>query len=181
MQHFFAVEKISEYNIAFKGLKEGNHVFNYHIGKSFFDSIEDSLVEEAEADVTITLEKRSTFMSLQLNLKGIVKLVCDRCLEFYDQPVTYHAKLFIKFSETGTDDTDEIIWLHPDAYQINVAQLIYEYICLSIPLKHVHPVGRNKTSSCNPEMIKRLEAYTYPAEEKQDARWDQLKNLLTNN
>jgi uncharacterized protein len=175
------VEKQSAYNIAFKGLKEGNHVYDYPIGKAFFEPIENSLVEEAKVDVAITLEKRNTFMSLSINLQGTIKLLCDRCLEFYDQPVKNTARLFIKFSETGTDDSDEVIWLHPDAYQINVAQIIYEYICLSIPLKHVHPVQKNGTSLCDPEMLKTLKAYVHPHEEKQDERWDQLKNLMSNN
>ena len=175
------MEKQSAYNIAFKGLKEGNHIFEYHIGKAFFEPIENSLVEEAEVNVAITLERRNTFMSLHLNIEGSVKLICDRCLELYDQPINNKAKLFIKFSETVTDDTDDVIWLHPEVYQLNVAQIIYEYICLSIPLKHVHPVKKDGTSLCNPEMIKTLEAYSHPHEEKQDARWDLLKKLLGKN
>jgi len=175
------VEKLSQYNIAFKGLKEGNHIFDYQIGASFFEHIENSLVDTADVHVRITLEKRSSFMSLDIQLKGTVRLTCDRCLELYDQPVHHKAGLFIKFGETESEEGDDVIWLHPDDYQINVAQIIYEYISLSVPLKHVHPADKEGKSSCNPEMLKKIEEYSRPQEVKTDERWDQLKNLLNNN
>ena len=174
------MEKLSIYNIAFKGLKEGNHVFEYHIGNAFFEHFENSLVDEADADVQITLEKRSLFMSLGIKLKGTVRLACDRCLEWYDQPIHQKARLFIKFGENESEPGDDVIWLHPDDFQINVAQIIYEYICLSVPLKHVHPSDEEGKNSCNPEMLKKIEEYSRPQDEKRDMRWDQLNNLLNN-
>jgi uncharacterized metal-binding protein YceD (DUF177 family) len=181
LQHFFAVEKLSTYNIAFKGLAEGFHIFDYHISDAFFVLFENSLVEQADVNVKITLEKRNTFMSLNIALAGIIPLVCDRCLEQYDQPVTHHAGLLIKFGGSSGSDDEDVIWLHPDDFQINVAQLIYEYICLSIPLKHVHPPRAKGLSGCNPEMLKKLEEHTYTAGIKTDERWDQLKSLTNKN
>jgi uncharacterized metal-binding protein YceD (DUF177 family) len=176
-----AVEKLSSYLIAFKGLKEGNHVFDYHIGNSFFELFENSLIEAAEAEAKVVLEKRNTFMSLELSLRGTVRLTCDRCLEEYDQPVENSARLIIKFGETEQEDGDEVIWLHPDDYQFNVAQIIYEYLVFSIPLKHVHPSPPGGPGGCNPEMLKKLKEYTPLHGEKGDDRWEKLKNLLNNN
>lgn len=178
---FWAVEKLSTYNIAFKGLKEGNHVFDFHIGRSFFEHFENSLIEEADAQATITLEKRSSFMTLELRITGTVRLTCDRCLEEYDQPVEKTARLYIKFGETEQDEEDEVIWLHPDDYQFNVAQIIYEYLIFSIPLKQVHLSPQGGPGGCNPEMLKKLEEYSPLHEEKGDDRWNKLKDLMNNN
>jgi uncharacterized protein len=175
------VEKLSVYNIAFKGLKEGNHDFDYHIDHSFFELFENSLVDDADINVRITLEKRNTFMSLNLVLKGVVKLTCDRCLDSYDQAVHHKAALFIKFGENNSEDGDDVIWLHPDDYQINASQIIYEYICLSIPLKHVHPADKDGKSDCNPEMLRKIKEYTVHTTKNSDSRWDQLKQFLNNN
>lgn len=175
------MEKLSAYNIAFKGLKEGNHVFDYHIGKSFFEHFENSLIDEAEVDVKITLEKHSAFMALHVSIRGKARLTCDRCLEPYDQPIKNKADMFIKFGETESEDGDDVVWLKPEDYQINVAQIIYEYISLSVPLKHVHPADSEGKSSCNPEMLNRLKQYSRLKEEKPDDRWSQLKDLLNNN
>lgn len=175
------MEKLSTYNIAFKGLKEGNHLFDYHIRNSFFELFENSLIEEAEADVTISLEKRNTFMSLHLDLKGSARLTCDRCLDQYDQEIANKADLIIKFGDYGYEDSDEVIWLHPEDYQFNVAQIIYDYIVLGIPLKHIHPDRQDGSSECNPEMLEKLKEYSPLHEGKGDQRWIQLKNLLNNN
>ncbi len=120
-------------------------------------------------------------MSLALDLEGTVELTCDRCLELYNQPVQKKAHIWIKFGENIQEDGDDVIWLNPEDYQINLAQIIYEYIILSIPLKHVHPSDHEGKSSCNPEMLKKLKEYTHPHEEKSDGRWEQLKKLLNNN
>jgi uncharacterized protein len=181
LQHFFAVEKLSTYNIAFKGLAEGTHVFDYKIGNTFFDLFENSLVEQADVNVKIMLEKRNTFISLNISLTGTVRLICDRCLDWYDQPVKNMADLFIKFGDIQFNDGDDVIWLHPDDYQFNVAQIIYEYISLSVPLKHIHPSPKEGKTGCNPEMLKKLEEFSHPSEKKSDERWKQLKNLLNNN
>jgi len=175
------VEKLSEYTIAFKGLKEGNHFFEYPINGRFFEHFENSLVDEAEITVGINLVKHSSFMELGLQLKGTVRLMCDRCLDFYDQPVYYKTGLFVKFGEGEHEADDEVIWLHPDDYQMNVAQTIYEYICLSVPLKHVHPVGGTGQTLCNPDMLRKIDEYSGHREETVDKRWDKLKNLLNNN
>jgi uncharacterized metal-binding protein YceD (DUF177 family) len=175
------VEKLSSYAIAFKGLKEGKHDFDFHIGPSFFELFENSLVDQADIVVKINLEKRSSYMSLELVLKGTVRLTCDRCLELYNQPVQHKAVLFVKFGEGNNEDEDEVIWLHPEDYQINVAQIIYEYSSLSIPLRHVHPSGKEGQSGCNPEMLKKIKEYRVSPAQEQDIRWNQLKNLLNNN
>ncbi len=174
------VVKLATYNIAFKGLKEGNHVFDYHIADSFFEHFENTLVDQADVNVRVTLEKRSSFMSVILDLKGTVLLTCDRCLEMYNQPVQNKAQFWIKFGE-NREEEDDVIWLPPEDYQINVAQIIYEYIILSVPLKHVHPSNEEGKSSCNPEMLKKIEEYSRPHEDKSDGRWEQLKNLLNSN
>jgi len=172
---------MSLYSIAFKGLKEGKHDFDYHIGSSFFELFENSLVDQGDIRVTITLDKRNSYLSLELFLKGTVVLTCDRCLEPYDQPVQHKAVLFVKFSEEISEDGDDVIWLHPEDYQINVSQTIYEYICLSIPLRHVHPSGKEGKSGCNPDMLKKIDEYRVPHASGKDSRWDQLKNFLNNN
>ena len=175
------MEKLSIYSIPFKGLKEEKHDFDYRIGPAFFELFENSLIDDADIEVRITLDKRSTFMSLELVLKGTVSLTCDRCLEFYDQPVHHKVVLFIKFGEETGEEGDDVIWLHPEDYQLNVSQIIYEYVCLCIPLKHLHPVDKGGKSGCNPDMLKKIAEYSSHAASENDSRWDQLKNLLNNN
>lgn len=175
------MRKLASYNIAFKGLTEGNHVFDFNIDRSFFELFENSPIDEAEAKVTLLLEKRNGFLAVNLIISGKVRLTCDRCLEEYDQPVENSALIYVKFGEEKPEDDDDIIWLHPEEYQFNVAQLIYEYTILSIPLRHVHPDSGDPSKGCNPEMVKKLDEYQHSPGRQEDDRWNKLKELMKNN
>ncbi|MCL1821438.1 MAG: DUF177 domain-containing protein [Prolixibacteraceae bacterium] len=181
MQRFFNVERLSIYNIAFKGLKEGNHEFGFNIGKPFFENFGNSLVEDGDVHIRLVLEKRTTFMVLHINVSGEVLLNCDRCLELYGQPIENTAKLYVKFDENQEDSGDDIIWLTPDEYQFNVAQLIYEYVITAVPLRHVHPHGKDGKRTCDPLMVEKLKEYRRKDIQENDERWDELKRLMNNN
>ncbi|MEZ5104237.1 MAG: DUF177 domain-containing protein [Draconibacterium sp.] len=174
----------SKYNIEFKGLKEGLHDFEFEIDKLFFEHFEDRLVDNGEVTVKVILEKRSTFLKLQLKIGGWLELTCDRCLDNYNQPIENEAELFVKFGETKYEDAENVIWVDPEEHVINLAQVIYEYASLSIPLRHIHPKNKEGKRECNKEMLKKLKGYmhTESAEEpKTDPRWDALKGLGYNN
>jgi uncharacterized protein len=176
------VGKISKYDIAYKGLKEGRHKFEYQIDDAFFELFEGSLVQKSNVAAEVILEKRSTILILLFKIEGTLELTCDRCLENYDQPVKKTAEIFVKFGEEKFDDGDDVICVSPEEYHLNVAQLLYEYTVLSIPAKHVHPDDKNGNRTCNKEMIEQIKKYSTSAnEETHDQRWDILKKLGNNN
>jgi uncharacterized metal-binding protein YceD (DUF177 family) len=177
---------ITKYDVEFKGLKEGLHEFEYEIENKFFEHFDQDLVSIGKLDVIVDLEKRNTFLKLYFNIKGWVELTCDRCLDDYRQKIKQKSELLVKFDENNYEDDDEVIWLLPEDHKINLAQLIYEYIVLGIPMKHVHPDKKNGESGCNPEMIERIDNQSPQKEEeneekKIDPRWEALKKLKNNN
>ena len=178
----------AKYSIEFKGLKEGLHDYEFEVDSKFFEHFENSLVEVGAVKANVQLEKRSSFLKLNLFLKGWVELICDNCLENYHQKIKTEAEQFVKFGEeTEFEEGDNVIWVLPEEHAINIAQVIYEYIVLSIPLRHVHPnlSADGGESSCNPEMLKKLNEYMHPEAGKNendiDPRWAALKNLKNNN
>lgn len=173
----------TKYDIEFKGLKEGLHEFEYEIEDKFFEHFDKELVSVGDLDVKVELEKRNTFMKLYFDINGWLELTCDRCLDNYRQEIIQQNELFVKFDENNYEDDDEVIWLLPEEHKINVAQLIYEYIVLGIPLKHVHPDNKNGENGCDIEMIKRLDNHIQHEEEEKDIdpRWEALKKLKNNN
>ncbi len=133
-----------------------------------------------EIVIKVVLEKRSSFIKLQLNIAGWLELNCDRCLENYKQTVSNETEMFVKFSENEFDDGENIVWINPEEHNINLAQIIYEYITLSIPLRHVHPKNNNGKRDCNKEMLKKLKNYMHSESEDKtptDPRWDALRKL----
>jgi uncharacterized protein len=175
---------LSQYTIQFSGLSEGMHVFDFSADKRFFAEFEVSEIEEGSVQIQVELEKRSTYLRLNFLISGEVELVCDCCLEKYMQPIESSYPMLVKFSDDEADDTDEVIFLHHGDHQVEVAELIYEFIVLSIPIRHVHPEDEDGNSLCDPEMLKKIDEYRASGSENNmdevDPRWNDLRQIIGN-
>ncbi len=180
------MDKRRDYDIPFKGLKEGKHEFNYEIGESFFKLFEQPLVENGNVLAKVELKKSSALMTLTFDISGEVESVCDHCLDTLNLEVDYHTMVYLKFGDEYDEPTEEIIVLPHEAYEVNVAQLLYEFICVGLPIRHVHAEDEDGNLTCDPEMLEQLDDYLVDetSEEEQDdyidPRWEALKKLNTN-
>ncbi|MDO5510825.1 MAG: DUF177 domain-containing protein [Weeksellaceae bacterium] len=179
------MEKLRTYDIVFSSLKVGQHEFDFHIDQSFFDMFEiEQDFENPQVDVRVELDKKNTFMDFHFTSKGTVGLVCDVTNEPFTEKIKNRFDLKVKFGETF-DDSDDEVWVIPQQdYKINVAQLIYELIMLSIPQKRVHPDLDEEQAK---EAQDILDKYAPKFEDDKsdddpnktnDPRWDNLKKLL---
>tara|TARA_B100000579_G_C22462713_1_gene679682 strand:+ start:108 stop:329 length:222 start_codon:yes stop_codon:yes gene_type:complete len=60
---------------------------------------------------------------------------------------------------------------------LNLKQLIYELIIVSVPKKRVHPIDKKGNNTCNQEMVALVKKYTESQKMSSDPRWEGLKNL----
>lgn len=174
---------LSQYTIPFSGLSEGKHQFDFAVNDRFFAEFETSEVEKGELMIEVELEKRSTHLGLTFTINGMVELVCDRCLENFVFPIKSKRKLLVKFSEKPVEDEAEMIYLHPSSFQVEVAQYIYEFVILSLPIRRIHPDGKEGKSLCDPLMLKKLEELRHHSkikEEPEDPRWNELRKIIGN-
>jgi uncharacterized metal-binding protein YceD (DUF177 family) len=162
--------------IPFSGLKPGKHEYSFVIDNEFFEHFEYSELKAGMLKVDLLLEKQENMLVLHFTIDGTVHVMCDRCLDYYDQPVSGTEQLIVKFGETSYEETDEIVVIPVTEHRINVGHFIYEYIHLLLPYKCVHPDDENGTSRCNQEVIDKLNI-TWD-DESTDPRWDDLKKLL---
>lgn len=169
--------------IAFQGLKEGEHVFEFEVNDAFFDKLDYSVIEKGDLKVLINLIKTSRHLELDIAINGYVHVICDRCLDEYAEEIAFEGRLFVKFGEETDFEDDEIWVISKDENELNLTHYIYESINLSLPYKKVHPFDESGTSTCNPKMIKKLEEHTGEEEKNDeiiDPRWEKLKDLLKN-
>jgi len=145
------------YTISFKGLSLGSHVFDWVIDGSFFSLYEMSEIGEAKISVTLTLVKHSDFLELNFALDGWAEVSCDRCLDPLRVGVASEPGMFVRFgNHSDDDDSDDVIVLAYGEDKLNVAQYLYEYAHLSLPMRRVHPDSPN---GCNAEMLSKLEEF----------------------
>lgn len=176
------MKRQSQYVIAYKGLKDGLHLFDFKVDDLFFESFENSEVEKGIADIRVTLNKKPAILEFLFEVRGNVSVPCDRCLDPVNMDIEYEAPLYVKFGDETHEETDELFVLSEQETEIDLAQFIYEFIHLSLPYRRVHPDDQNGNSTCNKEMLKRLEELSVNEEKSEnDPRWNNLKDLFNNN
>jgi uncharacterized metal-binding protein YceD (DUF177 family) len=177
------VDRLKDYSISFKGLKDGTHKFEYQIGASFFGMFDNAFVESGNLTAVITLNKSQKLLVVDFAIKGTVDTICDTCLGPLKVDIDSSERIYFNFGHEYAEQSEEIIVLPYEEHQINVAQWIYEFISISVPLRHVHPDDENGNSTCNAQMLDKLNEYLIEEkkldkEDKTDPRWDALKKLI---
>ncbi len=168
-----------QFVIPFKGLKTGKHDFVFNINDKFFDDFEGSEITKAKVRINIDLIKMVNILELDFRLKGVVIVTCDRCLDEFEMPVEYETKLYVKFGDIAEEQTDEVVILSYAEGELDITQYIYECIHLCLPYKRVHPNDEKGRSTCNMDMLKRLNEYAIRGHA--DTHLGDLKNLMNQN
>ncbi len=174
------MKDLRKFNIQFVGLKEGKHEFNYAIDNKFFEAFNFDDYNSTSIKVSLHFIKKSTLFELTFVAKGTVEVPCDVTNEMYDQEIDSELPLVVKFGPEFNNDNEEILILPHEAYELNVAQFIYEMIVLAVPNKRVHPKvvdGTMESEALN--KLKELEIKEEKTVETTDPRWDKLRNLIT--
>lgn len=170
---------LKKYRINFRALDQGTHHFRFDIEDRFFSFFEKSEIEEGQLQVEIELIKEERLTTLNIHIKGKVKVMCDRCLDNFMHPVDFNGTLYLKPEEDVWDEKDraDVVLVAPDESSVQLSQYFYESIHLALPLKRVHPEDEHGESTCDPEMLKLLEEHQQDDEEM-DPRWNKLKNIF---
>lgn len=170
------VDYLKQFVIPFKGLSAGNHSFNFQINEKFFESIEYSELHKGEVQLKLEMLKEERMLIFDFQFDGTVEVICDRCLDPFDFPISGQERLFVKFGESWVEESDEIIVIPESEYQFDLTQYIYEFINLLLPIQRIHPDNKKGGSTCNPDMLQRLGS-TQEIKEDHDPRWDVLLKL----
>lgn len=177
------METKDRYLIMLDGLEEKAHTFEMHADDDFYQNYKEGEIKGGDVAVEIVLLKRKTSLLLTINLSGVVRLVCDRCLEIYDQPINISDEILVNYAdETNFDTNNEAVTLSRDSNKIDVSRFIYEYSHFALPIAHYHSEDEYGQPTCDKKMLELIERYK--VEEKEaamDPRWEALRELNNNN
>ncbi|MCH5233333.1 MAG: DUF177 domain-containing protein [Muribaculaceae bacterium] len=143
--------KFAPYKIQLASLPDGKHEQDFECGTEFFKNMENPDVITSDVKVHMDLLKKDETYDCTFTCKGNLRIPCDRCLDPIDHEVdtTYH--IIVKYGDDYNDESDELLVIpYSDSY-LNVAYMLYDTIVLTIPIRHVHPMGK-----CNRTMLAAL-------------------------
>ncbi|MDR1272982.1 MAG: DUF177 domain-containing protein [Odoribacteraceae bacterium] len=169
------MDKLKEYKVAHKGLKEGTHSFRFTLDRDFFNCFEATGGTEGEVTVEVEVMKHSTFIEIRARLEGKVKATCDRCLDEMELPLSGEMTFFLKQGGREEGNDDDFIVLPPGEDHVDLSVPLYELFMLSYPARVTHPDGE-----CDPEMERLIEALDPGDAAASDPRWDELNKLINN-
>lgn len=144
------MSKPADFTLPFEAMSMGDHRFEMVVDDDFFAAVPHSLVGGGAARVVV--EARRTHASLTLRVRGAgeVGVECDRCLEPLRLPVAFSGELKV---HAGAGEYDgEVLFVERGAERLDLAQYIYESLCLALPVSRAH----EDEAQCNPEMLARL-------------------------
>ena len=171
------MSKLEQFNVDLKALSQGDNILSFVLDDAFFEAIEAPTVRRGRLQTTLTIHRTEDYFDLDFHTEGLVTVACDRCLDDLEQPISADDHLVAKFGTAYSED-DELVIVAENEGMLDVSWFIYQFVELSIPLRHVHAPGK-----CNPAMMKALEEHSAArsgvdsVESSVDSRWAVLEKL----
>jgi uncharacterized metal-binding protein YceD (DUF177 family) len=176
------------FDIAFVGLKPGIHEFEYEINDKFFVDYSEQDFHNCVAQVKLALDKKIGFMLLKFEVGGRLEVTCDRCgnklpLELWDE-----FNIVIKIVEdpeemNNQEDDPDVYYISKGESHLHIADWIYEFINLTIPMQRMCTEEEMGGPYCNKEvlaMLKKLDLENKPTANPVWKGLEKFKNLGDN-
>lgn len=174
-----------QFKLRLSGVAEGTYSFSAVCDDSFFELAEISELQGGQLLLQIEMEKSEKMVDLHFHFSGNVVAPCDRCLLPVTLQLDFQDRLLVKLVpevEEGENEDDDDIWVvDENIYELDVFHYVYESILLALPHRIVHEDDANGNSTCDPEVLRKLDELSANHNQQNnvdtDPRWDALKNL----
>ena len=171
-----------EYEIAFVGLKPGVHVFDYRIEDKFFAPYGEQDLKNCIAEVKLSLEKNTGFMQLHFDIDGSADVICDKCGNTLTKQLWDEFDIVVKIVDEPELMNEQEI--DPDVYYISrseshlqVADWIYEFINLCLPMQKRCDEEEMGGPQCNNEVLKKLKKMEEDVMKESNSLWKGLEKF----
>lgn len=165
------------YSIPLTGLKNGIHHYNYNVDGTFFRDYPSSQIDECNVYIDLSFEKKNRLFILVFEISGAIATDCDRCGEAFDLPLFSRQQLFVKQGEQKVEELneDDVVWISESETLLELDDMIYEFVHLSLPVSRRHIDNKDGTPGCDPENLKYFDLDA--KYDSIDPRWDALNKL----
>ncbi|MBA4198093.1 MAG: hypothetical protein C0459_11120 [Chitinophaga sp.] len=170
------------FEIAFVGLKPGLHVFEYRVDDKFFADYGEQDFTNCIANIKLSLDKKNGFMQLHFDVDGNVEVTCDRCGNTLQKQLWDEFNIIVKMVDDpelmNEQEADpDVYYIGRNESHLQVADWMYEFVNLSIPMQNVCGEDAEGKSLCNEEVIKKLEQMESNVNKEVNPLWKELEKL----
>ena len=102
-------------------------------------------------------------------------------VKLFDEEIFNDFKIYVKFEERDEKmgDEDDVIYLTKGDSHIDLSEVIYDFVHISVPMQNIHPDDEKGLSTCDPKVLAKLESRN--DKEVVDPRWEALLKIKDNN
>ena len=171
------MNSLESLKIDLKGLKDEETSLEFILDDTYFEALDGADVKKGSLHVSVSIRKATGFFEFDFHTDGEIVIPCDRCLDDMTLPVDTDNCLIVKLGSVYSEE-DDVIVVPENEGILDMAWLIYEFVALVIPIRHVHAPGK-----CNPAMTQALEELSADRSSDEessqpiDPRWEKLKVL----
>jgi len=132
--------KMDVYNIDLLSRQLQGETFEMHMDDAAFAAL-DGLIERGDIDASVQCVSVGTMFKFMIHSVGTVIVPCDRCLADLELRIDTTDTLAVKLGDEYSDEGDCVVVPESEG-RINMAQYIYEFIALSMPITCCHEPGK---------------------------------------
>lgn len=179
-----------DYSIPLRQLPNGNHSFSFDCGNDLFSRIEGALAEHGKLHVDVEARKTDEMIVLDFDINGTVEQQCALCLGTLDYPIEdCGERITVKLGDKEAELDDDLYEVDATDERLDLAQWIYEQVCVTLPIRCEHPLDEDGNPTCDPAMLQELDKYIVHSNEdirrkareaqgeEFDPRWKALEGL----
>ena len=171
-----------QFIIRLNGLPIGNHLYEFKVTDSFFETREYSDIHGANVDVAVELIKQNSVINLIFTITGTLQVLCDRCTKSYDVPIESVEKMHLRFGDPDEAHAEDVFVLPHGENELDISPPLFEFITLALPARLV-PCEDDESFECDYETLNKLKNISVeePEPKPEDSVWNKLKNINFNN
>ena len=174
-----------EFEIPFVGLKPGIHEYEYKITEKFFEGFQQQEFKNCIANVKLSLDKKTGFMLLKFEIGGTVEVNCDRCGNDLPIDLWDEFNIVVKLVEdpdlmNSQEEDPDVYYISRGESHLHLADWIYEFVNLSIPMQKMCKAEEIGGPHCNKEVLEMLKRMDEENQREGNPVWkglEKFKNL----
>jgi len=175
-----------DYDIAFVGLKQGIHEYQYQVNDKFFELYQEQDFRNCKANIKLTLDKQNGFLLLKFEIGGALEVTCDRCgspvlpMNLWDE-----FNVVVKLAEepdqmNAQEEDPDVYYIGRGESHLHIADWIYEFINLSIPMQRMCSEEKMGSEYCDNDVLAMLSKGEDETGNTENPIWKGLEKIKKN-